>query len=80
MNACLGRPEVGQTIVFCRLSSRRALQRAPRRGMTDHEKRWSVLPSTHGNASAGIVRVQATLLIVNARLQQVADGGGTAQK
>ena len=34
----------------------------------------------YGNASVGIVRVQASLLIVNARLQQIADTGGTAQK
>ncbi|MGO9231589.1 MAG: protein kinase domain-containing protein [Bryobacteraceae bacterium] len=35
----------------------------------------SVAP--YGNASAGIVRVQVTRLLVNARLQQIADGGGT---
>ena len=34
----------------------------------------------YGNASVGIVRVQASLLIVNARLQQIADTGGAAQK
>jgi hypothetical protein len=30
--------EVGQTIAFCRLSTRR-------RDMTDHERRWSVPPA-----------------------------------
>ena len=34
----------------------------------------------YGNASVGIVRVQASLLIVNVRLQQIADTGGAAQK
>jgi tetratricopeptide (TPR) repeat protein len=33
----------------------------------------------YGNASVGIVRVQVSLLVVNARLQQIADSGG-AQK
>ncbi len=38
----------------------------------------SVAP--YGNASIGIVRVEASLLAVNARLEQIADGGGAIQK
>jgi tetratricopeptide (TPR) repeat protein len=34
----------------------------------------------YGNASAGIVRVQASLVIVRARLQQIAESGGREQK
>jgi len=34
----------------------------------------------YANASVGIVRVEASLLVVNARLQQIEDSGGTAQK
>ncbi len=38
----------------------------------------SVAP--YGNASVGIVRVQASLIFVNVKLQQLADSGGTSGK
>ena len=52
------------------------------RAAADYRRALDLYQSTapYGNASVGIVRVQATQQIVNARVQQIADSGGTAQK
>ncbi len=52
------------------------------RAAADYQRALDLYQSAapYGNASAGIVRVEASLSVVNARLEQIADSGAAVQK